>query len=156
MSPDHKAFEIDTAKPDFRLGLADGRWRLLETQWPHAWISVRSKDGIEWLLRFDLTGYRATAPTATFWDRGTNSILAKALWPKGQGGRVTAAFNPEWQNGAALYLPCDRISMVGHDGWKTELACGWWRPEKGIMQYLEMVHELLNCRDYSPAIRAAA
>jgi hypothetical protein len=65
-------------------------------------------------------------------------------------------FRPDWKQGTALYLPCDRVSREGHDNWRTETPTMIWRPERGIMQYLEIVHELLNCGDYQPAAGAAA
>jgi hypothetical protein len=53
-------------------------------------------------------------------------------------------------------LPCDRESITGHDNWRHELPSKIWRPAAGISQYLELVHELLNCADYCPPVGAAA
>jgi hypothetical protein len=128
--------------------LLEGRLRILKTEWPHCYIAVKAKDGREHVLRFNCQGYPETPPTAGPWDIDQNKILDFAKWPKGNGGRLSAVFRTDWKDGSALYLPCDRVSIEGHDNWKTEMPSKIWRPTIGIMQYLELVHELLNCRDY--------
>ena len=45
MSPDERAFRADVAKPRFRLGQVEGRWRLIDVTWPFALIGVSAKDG---------------------------------------------------------------------------------------------------------------
>jgi hypothetical protein len=155
-APDERAFEADAATAAFRLGQAEGRWRLLSVAWPHVLISIAAKDGREYALRFNCTGYPQTAPTAGPWDPVGDQVLAAALWPRGLGGRVTAVFRTDWKNGSALYLPCDRESFAGHENWRTEMPSKIWRPSDGIIQYLELVHELLNCRDYAPPLGATA
>ena len=83
-------------------------------------------------------------------------MLAAERWPRGNGGRVSAVFNPSWKGGVALYLPCDRVSLEGHGNWVTEMPSKIWRPSAGIYQYLELVHDLLHSPDYAPPLRAAA
>lgn len=156
IAPDEAAFRADVAKATFRLGEVEGRWRLVEIAWPHAFITVIARDGCEYLLRFDCSGYPTTPPTAGPWDMQRNAVLAANCWPQGQGGRVGAVFRPDWKGGVALYLPCDRLSIEGHDNWRTEMPSKIWRPSVGITHYLELVHELLHCRDYrAPAVAAA-
>ncbi|RUX23023.1 hypothetical protein EOA27_01790 [Mesorhizobium sp. M2A.F.Ca.ET.037.01.1.1] len=154
--PDERALQADLAKPAFRLGLMEGRWTLRGLCWPHAFIGVIARDGQEFVLRLSCTGFPANPPTGGPWNMTTNTVLEFDRWPRSNGGRVGAVFNPSWKSGTALYLPCDRESIVGHDNWQTELASKIWRPSGGIVQYLELVHELLNSRDYSPPARAAA
>lgn len=155
-SPDERAFRADLAQPKFRLGHLDGRWRLIDVAWPHASIGVTAKDGREYSLRFDCTGYPQVPPTAGPWDLEHNQILPFDRWPKSSGGRVGAVFNNGWKGGTALYLPCDREAIAGHDHWRAEMPSKIWRPVDGIVQYLELVHELLNCNDYrSPGCAAA-
>ncbi|MGL6097547.1 MAG: DUF7665 family protein [Fimbriiglobus sp.] len=155
-APDERAFLGDVGKPSFRVGEAEGRWRLAGVTWPVALISVKAKDGREYLLRFECTGYPQSPPTAGPWDAERNSMLAFDRWPKSGGGRLGAVFNTGWKNGSALYLPCDREAIVGHDNWRTEMPSKIWRPADGIIQYLELVHELLHCRDYSPPLGTPA
>ena len=62
----------------------------------------------------------------------TNAVLAADQWPKGAGGRVTSVFRTNWKGGTALYLPCDRVSIQGHDNWRTEMPSKIWRPADGI------------------------
>lgn len=154
--PDQRAFEADVAKATFRIGQVEGRWRVAGTLWPYAFISVTAKDGRGYLLRLNCTGYPQTPPTGGPWDANLNQVLAFDLWPRGQGGRASAVFRTDWKGGTALYLPCDRESFVGHENWRHEMPSKIWRPAAGIVQYLELVHELLHCRDYAPPLRAAA
>jgi hypothetical protein len=156
MPPDEKALRADVAKAAFRLGAVDARWRLLRIAWPHVFIAVTAKDGREFSLRFECGNYPATPPTAGPWDMERNAILAPDLWPRSHGGRLGAVFRQDWKAGTALYLPCDRVSIVGHENWRTEMPSKIWRPSVGLVHYLEIVHELLNCKDYAPPARAAA
>ena len=154
--PDQRAFEADVAKAAFRLGEGEGRWRLIETAWPYAFIAVTAKDGSEYVLRLDCAGYPQVPPTGGPWDVTRNEVLAFDRWPRGQGGRVSAVFRTDWKGGTALYLPCDRSSITGHDNWYHEMPSKVWRPVDGIVQYLELVHELLHSRDYTSPPDAAA
>lgn len=156
IGPDQRAFEADVAKAAFRLGEAEGRWRLVAATWPFVYLSVIGKDGREHVLRLNCTGYPQTSPTGGPWDMETNQVLAFDLWPRGQGGRVSAVFRTDWKNGTALYLPCDRESFAGHENWRHEMPSKIWRPSNGVVQYLELVHELLQSRDYAPTLRPAA
>lgn len=156
MDPDEKALRADVAKPSFRVAAADRRWRLLAINWPYALIAVTAKDGLEHVLRFNCSGYPTAPPTAGPWDVEHNAVLAINLWPKSRGGRLGAVFRPDWKAGTALYLPCDRESIAGHDNWRSDMPSKIWRPSAGITQYLELVHELLNCSDYAAADRTAA
>jgi len=101
-------------------------------------------------------GFAENPPTAGLWDETHDAPLAHDLWPRSQGGRLGAVFRTDWKNGSALYLPCDRESIAGHDNWRTEMPAKIWRPSAGIVQYLELVYELLHCRDYTPPVRAVA
>ncbi|MER8674601.1 hypothetical protein [Mesorhizobium sp. M0037] len=154
--PDERALRADLGKPAFRLAQSEGRFRLINIAWPIAVIGVTASDGHEFALRFDCSGYPATAPTARVWDAERNTAPAIGQWPKSKGGRVKAVFRPDWKDGSALYLPCDRVSREGHDNWLQETPTMIWRPDRGILQYLEIVHELLNCGDYQPVACAAA
>ena len=150
--PDQRAFEADVAKAPFRLGEVEGRWRLVRTAWPHAFFTVAAKDDCEYVLRLDCSGYPQAPPTGGPWDMARSQVLAFSEWPVGNGGRVSAVFRPDWKSGTALYLPCDRESIKGHDNWQQEMPSKVWRPSDGIVQYLEQIYELLHCRDYaSPA-----
>ena len=155
-SPDQRAFEADIRSPAFRLGAVEKRWRLIETTWPFVLIAVRAKDDLEYVLRLNCAGYPVEPPTGGPWDLGANAVLAADRWPVGRGGRMSAAFRSGWKGGSALYLPCDRESIVAHENWRQEMPAEVWRPAAGIVQYLEIVHELLNCRDYAPPACAEA
>lgn len=154
IGPDQRAFEADVAKAAFRLGRVEGRWRLISVAWPFTFISVVARDDREYVLRLNCAGYPQVAPTGGPWDIETNNILAFDQWPQGQGGRVSAVFRTDWKNGSALYLPCDRESFVGHENWRNEMPSKIWSPNDGIVKYLEIVHELLQSKDYAAPIRS--
>lgn len=149
-APDERALLADLEKPRFRLGEIEGRWRLAGIAWPHVFIGVTAKDKREYILRFNCAGFPQSPPTAGPWNVQENKILAFDRWPRSSGGRLGSVFRPEWKGSSALYLPCDRESIAGHDNWKTEMPSKVWRPNDGMTQYLELVHELLHCRDYLP------
>lgn len=154
--PDQRAFEADVGKAPFRLGEIEGWWRLVDTAWPYAYFTIAAMDGREYALRLDCGGYPQTPPTGGPWDLNRDEVLDFESWPQGNGGRVSAVFRTDWKKGAALYLPCDRITIAGHPNWRTEMPSKIWRPADGIVQYLEQVHELLHCRDYAAPVGTAA
>ncbi len=147
MAPDERALRADLESGRFLAGEARKRWRLISADWPGVQISIRASDGHEFVLRFDCSGYPQNPPTARLWDTNKNTPLDPSLWPKG-GGRISAVFNCGWKSGVALYLPCDRTAIEGHDNWHNEHPSKIWNPAKGITQYVEIVHELLQSRDY--------
>ena len=96
-------------------------------------------------LRFNIDNYPQLAPTGCPWEIDTNAKLAPALWPKG--GAISTVFNPSW-NDHALYAPCDRLAMQGHEAWRTLSPQWWWQPTFTIIKYLEFVHVCLNPADH--------
>ena len=150
--PDRLLLEGDLAAPEFRCGQFEGRWRHTSTTWPHVIIAItaaeRPNSPKEFGFRFECTGYRQCPATAQPWDIVTNSALEGPRWPKGK-SIVPSVFRPDWKHGTCLYLPCDRISIEGHDKWRTEHPSRLWQPERGIICYLEQIYELLNQSDYT-------
>lgn len=150
VAPDLSLFQSHLEEAPFIAGTEAGRWGLLPdedfAQWPHCRIWVRSDprftaDGCV-VLRFNLDDYPAKAPTAQPWDAVANAPLPKERWPHGS-AHVNAVFNPNW-NTTALYMPCDRTAMSGHDGWKQTFAQWWWTPKHTITAYLTFVFRTLN------------
>lgn len=150
--PDELTFRQHLVRGAFQDGLDRGRWRLVSVEWPVAIITVtpatREGGPDECFLRFDLTNYPASSPTAVPWNVETNTKLEFRSWPSG-GQRVNAAFNPGWQSGVAIYIPCDRLAIAGHDQWPVLYPDMIWKPTSDITHYLRIVYELLNSKDYS-------
>lgn len=155
-APDERALRADLRRAVFRLGEFEGRWHLTSIDWPYVLVTVLARDEREFCFRFDCRNFPSSAPTGGLWDEAVNRMLPFDLWPRGQGGRVSAVFRTDWKNGTALYLPCDRVSLEGHSNWRREMPSKIWRPDDGLTQYLELVYDLLNCGDYAPPIRTAA
>ena len=150
MAPDEQSLRADLASARFLSGEDRNRWQFKKLEWPFVYINVIARDRREYTLRLDCSGFPTTPPTGTFWDPSTNSKLSFDKWPKG-GERLQLAFKPGWKSGDALYIPCDRESIVGHDCWFAQYPQLIWNPAKGISHYLEVVHELLQSRDYTCA-----
>lgn len=150
MAPDEQFLRADLMSARFLSGEDRNRWQLKKLEWPYLYVNITGRDGREFTLRLNCSGFPSSAPTGTFWDLPTNNRLAFDKWPKG-GERLCLAFRPDWRGGDALYIPCDRDSFIGHDSWAAQYPQLIWKPSKGITHYLEVVHELLQSRDYACA-----
>lgn len=152
LPPDQFLLQADLAAPELRRGEIEGRWRLVETAWPHAIIAVsaaeRSGAPGAYGFRFECSGYRHTPATGQPWDVEGRRPLAPAHWPAGR-AIIPSIFRPEWKSGQCLYLPCDRMSIEGHGDWIHKHPNRLWQPHRGIIGYLEQINELLNQDDYS-------
>ena len=156
LNPSERALYGDVEKARFQTGLDKQRWKLArlrqEEVWPivHINISAPPRTGgpAAYTFRFDLTGYPSQAPTARLWDLATNGPLPFPKWPGGT-GRIAAAFNPNWNAGNGIYLPCDRLAMVGHDIWRQQHSHLLWLPTGDITQYLWTVYDILNSPEYT-------
>jgi hypothetical protein len=151
--PDERAFMHHLAGGPFLLGATRGRWRLVGVTWPHGVVAVtaaaREGSPPEYGFRFELTNYPQDPPTAEPWDLDGDCPLPPTRWPTGR-FRLAAAFNPSW-NAHAIYIPCDRKAIRGHEAWITQHPWMIWSPEGDITQYLRVLHELINSGDYTGA-----
>lgn len=152
-TPDERAFREHTKAGAFLRGQVRGRWRLLKVSWPHAVIGVaaapRAGSPEEYGFRFELINYPQSPPTAQPWELERDRPLETTRWPTGR-SRLAAAFNPGW-NVHALYLPCDRVAIAGHDAWIAQHPSMIWKSTRDITHYLSIIHELLNSGDYAGA-----
>jgi hypothetical protein len=144
--------EQDLAAPEFRRGEIEGRWRHVATSWPYTIITVaapsRPPAPDEYAFRFECSGYRQMPVTAQPWDITANAPLPANRWPTGT-SIVPSVFRPGWKNGQCLYLPCDRMSIDGHDQWRSQHPSRLWQPSRGIICYVEQLYELFNQSDYT-------
>jgi hypothetical protein len=152
LPPDRVLLERDLAAPQFRCGEIERRWRHVATSWPHVIIAIsapgRPGSPAEFGFRFECSGYRQVPATAQPWDIKANAQLAAPKWPTGP-VMVAAVFRPDWKQGQCLYLPCDRLSIEGHENWRNEHPSRIWQPERGIICYVEQIYELFHQSDYS-------
>ena len=155
--PDQMLLEADLAAPEFRRCQIEGKWRHVATNWPHVLLAVSADDPTyapaEYTFRFECSGYRQTPVTAQPWDLAGNVPLPPPRWPAGR-SIVPSVFRPDWKGGQCLYLPCDRISIDGHQNWLHEHPNRLWQPSRGIICYLEQIHDLINQSDYTGVRRA--
>ena len=152
-TPDERTFREHVKAGAFLRGQVRGRWRLIKLAWPHAVIAVsaapRAGSPNEYGFRFELSNYPQVPPTAQPWDLEHDQGLATTRWPTGP-RRLAYAFRPEW-NAQAIYIPCDRLAIQGHDPWITQHPSMIWKSTGDITQYLSIIHELLNSGDYTGA-----
>ena len=157
-SPDARTFESDVRSARFRNAVVNGWWDLANpdtagTVWPARvlWISAAGRPGApdRFFLKIDLTGYRANAPTGTFWDPSAQSMLAVSKRPKGRpGSRVAKVFRTDWEDGRAFYHPYDRVAACGHPNWGRKYPHLVWSADCTIVDYLLQFRALLNSGDY--------
>ncbi|MCW3122609.1 MAG: hypothetical protein JWQ38_2101 [Flavipsychrobacter sp.] len=158
MSPDLSAFIRDVEKVDFQTGITEGSWGIEDDHpqypsWPivFIWIKASPKENHpnKFYLRFNLEGYPSTAPTACLWDMQLNTQLHESKRPRGD-RYVSAVFHSGMTLGNALYLPCDRVAMVGHEStWRDSQSNLWWKSTFTIIKYVGYVHFLLTSADYA-------
>ncbi len=148
---DQRMLEQDLAAATFRSGEIEGKWRHVKTEWPFTIIAVsasaRDQAPDEFGFRFECTGYRQISPTGRPWDIDANAPLSPNQWPAGR-LIIPSVFRPDWKGGTCLYIPCDRQSFEGHDAWVHQHPKRLWQPARGIVCYLEQLHDLLNQSDY--------
>ena len=115
------------------------------------WIRAASRQGAPdgYHVALDLDGYRAAAPTGTFWDPATGTMLDAANRPKGKpNSRFAKVFRTDWEGGRAFYHPYDRRAADSHGNWRTQQPHLVWTSDRTIVDYLEEFHSLLNSDDY--------
>lgn len=140
------ALEAHLETAPYFVGEVNGRWNLRGIEWPFALFDVFARDRRPYTLRLDCEGYPCM-PTGAFWDVQQGRWLTSDRWPRA-GARFGAALRTDWQGGTALYIPCDRRSIGGHEQW-LQLHPAWaWDPSVGVARYLEVVWTLLNGDDY--------
>jgi len=153
MNPNESLFKTHLESAPFLAGCDSGKWgvhgslEITDGPFPVLWVRAdkRILPNGRIYLRFTIDNYPQLAPTGCPWDISTNAKLALALWPKG--GAISTVFNPAW-NDHALYAPCDRLAMQGHDAWRALSPQWWWQPTFTIIKYLEFVHVCLNPADH--------
>ena len=157
MNPDERTLRRHLAGGPFQAGVERGDWRCLSIDWPYVVISIaappRAAAPREVALRFELSGYPQQLPTAQPWDAAADGSLPDALWPIGD--RVSQVFNPSW-NRTALYIPCDRLALAGHEGWLTLHPAHAWNPTRDITHYLRIVRNVLREPGYAGVTQQAA
>ena len=158
--PNKRVFEADVASAEFRNAVVNGWWGLpdkdilpAEMTWPLTilWITAAEREGgpDRFYVALDLAGYRTAAPTGTFWDPATKSMLDSAKRPKGRpGSRFAKVFRTDWEGGRAFYHPYDRVAAQGHPKWPMTQPHLIWTANHTIVDYLVEFHTLLNSGDY--------
>lgn len=127
----------------FLSGEDEGRWQLREICWPYVLVDLLAYGDERFTLRVRCDGYPGQAPTGTFWDATSNAPLAPTQWPRSR-TNCGQALRTDWQGGTALYIPCDRQSISGHDQWAQLYPAWLWDPSVGLTRYLTVVSTLLR------------
>jgi hypothetical protein len=152
IGPDERTFRAHVAGGRFRAGVAAGQWRLIELSWPFALIAVSAAERpggpSEFVIRFELAGYPATAPTGGLWDTGSGKSHPDERRPKGE--RAGSLFRTDgWTGGPlAMYAAWDRLGLQAHPDWAQTHRLQAWNATREISFILSRVHEVLNANDY--------
>jgi hypothetical protein len=155
MKPDQSLFLAHLEGARFQSGVDAGKWGLFGAPaaiiWPHPILWVAADAALfapaQMFLRFTVDSYPTLAPTACPWSVQTNTKLADILYPKIP-GKLNRVFRTDWNAGTALYAPCDRTAMAGHEQWKQIHPYWWWTAEFTVVNYLSFVHFCLNPKRY--------
>lgn len=150
---DLKVFQNHVGCAEFKLARYEKRWEILEIVWPvvvvRIYVGSRSNAPDFYDFRFDCGGDYPNVPaTATLWDFAAKQSLPYARWPAGR-FLIPSIFNPNWKNGHALYIPCDRQAIEGHNDWPMRYPLWLWKSNLGIIHYIRILHGLLNSSDYT-------
>lgn len=149
-SPDELAVRAALDSGAFQSGVDDGRWRLVEFEWPVGVFAVsaapRNNSPAEFGLRIDLSGYPQQAPTAEPWNIDRRARLTASERPKGE--RAADVFRSDWKDGRALYAPWDRVGLAVHSEWASQHQAYAWHPGRDLAFFLRRVYDLLNDDDY--------
>ena len=155
LKPDQRLLQADIDDAPFQIGVAEGRWGLVEDtglQWPMVvfWVAAAPQAGApdRFYVRLDCANYPVDPPTGTFWDPGTRSDLDHSKRPKGR-ERVAMVFRTDWENGRAFYHPYDRVASKSHPNWRTEHPHHAWGDRHTIVDFLSEIHALLQLREYT-------
>jgi hypothetical protein len=152
ISVDERVFRYHVGAGAFQSGVDRGRWRLIRIAWPYAVISVAAAERPgapdSYSFRFQLDNYPSSAPVARCWETERDAPLECTQRPWGT-GRVQIAFRTDFKGDTCLYLPCDRLALEGHDGWRTQHPSMVWTPSSDITLYLRILNDLLHSRDYT-------
>lgn len=146
-SPDEVVLREHLESGPFLSGDSAGRWFLRSIIWPYVTVDIVARNGDIYVLRLQCDGYPQIPPTGTFWNVTDNVQLKASKWPR-VGARAGKALRTDWQDGSALYIPCDRKSIAGHDQWNQLYPAWIWNPRVGLVLYINVVWELLNGDDY--------
>lgn len=159
--PDKRFFEADLASAEFRNGTLNGWWGVpvgailpaAILTWPRTvlWIAAAARGNApaQYHVSLDMSGYRSAAPTGTFFDPSTGSMLELAKRPKGRpDSRFAKVFRTDWEGGRAFYHPYDRVAANSHPDWSSAQPHLVWNASRTIVDYLAEFHALLNSGDY--------
>ena len=152
-SPSQRIFNADLQSAEFRSGVLKGNWDVVAQDWPRVilWIRAAPREDAPhgFHVAFDLEDYRAAAPTGTFWDPATETMLDAASRPKGkENSRFAKVFRTDWKDGRAFYHPYDRVAADSHPKWRTKQPHLVWTSDHTIVDFLEEIRALLDSDDY--------
>lgn len=152
-SPDEQVLRAHLESAAFRIGEADGHWRLESLTWPYGVITVaaaaRTGAPSEYSFRFELTGYPEIGPTGCIWDFSSDAPLPGPRRPKGADGQILQLFRDNWMEGKALYAPFDRVALVDHGtAWADQWPMSKWTRDRDLTFVLRHIHEELNSEGY--------
>lgn len=153
--PDERALMDELASARFQLGEARGHWQLASVAWPYVTIRVAARDDRRYAFRFECSGYPSSLPEVTIWDTQNNAPLAPGKRPV-MLAPYQLVFRTDWENGRFLYHPMARHAFATHNGWEQDLRLRLWHPSRGLTQWCDELHRILNSNAYQSGAADAA
>jgi hypothetical protein len=143
-SPVMVAIDTDLDSTEFKVGVARGFWRLVDTKFPVYVFAVTqvlaNEASKEYFFRFELDGYPAAAPKVLIWDVEKAQMLEAQLRPN-QNQVQRQAFK-DWGD-HTVYRPWERCSGA-HNNWNSTYPKLAWNPTRKLTFPLNDLHQILN------------
>jgi hypothetical protein len=154
---DERIFDQHSNDGAFQDGVSRGKWKINSIEWPIVYIDIRAVQRNNapesFTFRFECSNYPQSAPTSVPWDVLNKLVLDIIDWPNGT-GPVANIFKQGWEPGGGLYLAYDRRGLECHPQWVQTHPRTIWNPSKQIIDYLEVIYELLNSPHYQGTLRS--
>lgn len=152
LDPALTRIEAELASPDFRAGVQEGKWCLVDFKFPILKIDINGTkpDGTRALYRiwFEVRGFPGQRVWAQQWSRINDCAATPAERPTGN-ERVENAFRG-WESGGGihLYCPWEREVAATHPNFLTEFPEKSWNNNRNLIFILEELYGLLNLNNF--------
>jgi hypothetical protein len=145
--PDRKTYESHLCAFRFMVGIDQGRWVVLKSEFPNLYIRVIGKDddsGITFTQDFHLVcdGYPYPGPFVERWDFDANCRPSPVA--HGSPGFVDAL--KDWSESGGIhggiYRGWQRIAST-HNGWAQKYPDQAWNKDRDLTFIMEKLYELV-------------
>lgn len=158
---DRLSLEAHMAKPGFKAGIEEGRWKVLGGTFPDLYVRIFGKDHFSGSIctmdfRLLCDGFPVTAPFVENWNMETKCRPEPPSADRAPVGVVDAlkTWNENGVGYAGVYRPWQRYAAM-HNGWaqlRPDLA---WHRHRELSFIMEQLYDLASEQAAWDALRAA-